>query len=72
MTRPDGGDRPHWHAELVRLEAELRQLRIAIAWAERSGEPRRAATLRREESRRRRRIAHLRDLLGLVALNEEE
>ena len=70
MTYPGESERPHRQAELVRLEAELRQLLIAIVWAQRAGQPRQVATLRREEARRRRRIAHLRALLGLPADEE--
>lgn len=63
--------RPHWHAELVRLNAELRRLAIEIGWAQRAGRPRQVAGLQREEARLRRRIAHLRELLGLPEPQEE-
>ena len=70
MTYPGTSDQPRRHAELVRLEAELRQILIAVVWAERAGEPWRAATLRREAGRLRRRVAHLRALLDLPPAEE--
>jgi hypothetical protein len=65
MSSNDDPRHPHWHAEMVRLEAERRRLAIEIGWAQRVGPPRRVADLQREEARLRRRIAHLRELLGL-------
>ena len=71
MTDPGESDRPRRHAEVVRLEAELRQVAGAIGWAERSGERWRVAALRREAGRLRRRLARLRGLLGLRDHDEE-
>jgi hypothetical protein len=71
MTDPGTSGRPPLHAELVRQEAELARVRVALVWAERAGEPRRAAALRREAGRLRRRIARLRGLLGLPPRDEE-
>ena len=71
MSSTDDPQRPHWHAELVRLDGELRRLAIEIGWAQRAGQPRRVAGLRREDARLRRRIAQLRALLGLPESQEE-
>ena len=70
MTYRGTSDPAQWHAELIRLEAELRQVADAIAWAERSGEPRRAAALRRAAGRLRRRVARLRGLLQIPSREE--
>ena len=70
MTYSGESDRPRWHAELIRLEAELRQAAIAIGWAERSGERWRTAALRRTARRLRRRVAHLRGLLQIPSRDE--
>jgi len=63
--------RPHWHAELVRLNGERRRLASEIGWAQRAGQPRQVTSLQREEARPRRRIAHLREFLGLPASQEQ-
>jgi len=55
---------------LVRLHGERRCLASAIGWAQRAGQPRQVTSLQREEARRRRRITHLRELLGLPASQE--
>jgi len=61
--------RPHQQAELVRLHGERRRLAIEIGWAQRAGPPRQVTSVQREEARRRR-ITHLRELLGLPASQE--
>jgi transcription elongation GreA/GreB family factor len=71
MASDDDPRRPHWHAELVQLEAERRRVAIAIGWAQRAGPPREVARLQREAARVRRRIARLRELLSLAAPQEE-
>jgi len=46
-------------------------LAIAIGWAQRAGQPHQVASLQREAARLRRRSAHLRELLGLPAPQED-
>jgi len=70
MGSCDDPRRPHRQAELVRLHGERRCLASAIGWAQRAGQPRQVTSLQREETRRRRRITHLRELLGLPASQE--
>ncbi len=70
MASCDDPRRPHWHAELACLNGERRCLASAIGWAQRAGQPRQVTSLQREEARRRRRITHLRELLGLPASQE--
>jgi hypothetical protein len=65
MTPSDDRRRPGWHAELAHLGQELRRVRTEAEWARRLGQPRHEAALRREAGRIRRRMAHLRGLLGL-------
>jgi hypothetical protein len=71
MAFADDPRRPHWHAELVRLDGELRRAATEIGRAQRAGQPRQVAGLQREQARLRRRIAHLRELLGLPGPREQ-
>lgn len=65
MTPSDDRRRPGGHAELAHLGQELRRVRTEIAWARRLGQPPREAALRREAGRILRRMARLREFLGI-------